>query len=578
MKPNGKLLIVDEAQNTTSLEDVFRYQAYTIFSAFSGESALDKIHNETIDILITNMTLSDMDAMELIRYSKSIKPEIQCIVIADRSIDFQELDDIKLLKKPFHTDALSLLVKTMMETIPSCQILNKTVLLVEDTRFMLLTETNMLKEIGFANIVTASDGIQAIEKIQAPENDIGLIISDWNMPNKNGLEFLQWVRQNDSYKDIPFIMATSQAEKKQAGIAMDAGANNFLIKPFGVAELQKSVEDVLGKLKDNEKKELPKNLPRMTDSGKPRLFVGHIPITDHLILGVLKHFISIGKFNPKYFELETRRMLLWNPLQKALENGDVDAAFILAPIVMDIFNYGIGVKIVLLAHKNGSICVRNKMFDTVDVDHKTPGQFFQKKLFYLPHLLSVHHMLSDIYFRDLGLNPGYAGQEGVNVFYEVIPPIMMPDFQAKEKNVAGFMVAEPIGAKAIANNVGEKLILTSDIWNNHPCCVLSMRDEFIEKHADAAHEFVSMLIQAGQYIADEPKETAKIAADFLDPDQRLGFTSAILEKVLMDPKGIKTDNLIPVIDDFDRIQRYMHDQLGMGSIVNLEKLIDTRFI
>jgi len=452
--------------------------------------------------------------------------------------------------------------------------LHKSVLLVEDTKSILMTEKKMLNDIGFSNVILAHDGKEAINKLA--DHEIGLIISDWNMPNLNGFEFLQWIRKDNQFRDIPFIMATSQAEKKQVNMTEDAGGNYYLIKPFGPQELLLAIHTVFDTGKNKEMK--PDKKARMSESGKVRISVAHIPITDHIVLGMLQHLIKNKKLVPKHFELDIRSMLLWNPVQNKLDEGSIDVAFILAPIVMDLFSHGTPVKIVLLAHKNGSICIRNKAFGNIDLDQETLKNFFNKKVFYLPHTLSVHRILADIYLRELGLQPGYAGQEGVNVQYEVIPPVMMPDFQSKDKNVGGFMVAEPIGAKSIYSNVGEELILSGQLWNDHPCCVVAMRDEFIQKYPDAAYEFVNMLILAGQYVDNHKEETIKIGVPFLDPDGKLGYTKNILEKVFLDSYGIKTNNLIPVLEDFDRIQKFMYDKLQMGNLIDVEKLFELRFI
>ena len=58
------------------------------------------------------------------------------------------------------------------------------------------------------------------------------------MPEVNGFEVLQWVRSNEDYKNIPFIMVTAQAEKKDSTMALDTGANNFITKPFTFEELK----------------------------------------------------------------------------------------------------------------------------------------------------------------------------------------------------------------------------------------------------------------------------------------------------------------------------------------------------
>jgi ABC-type nitrate/sulfonate/bicarbonate transport system substrate-binding protein/AmiR/NasT family two-component response regulator len=452
---------------------------------------------------------------------------------------------------------------------------HKSVLLIEDTKSILMTEKKMLNDIGFSNIVLAIDGQDAIQKLDE-NHDVGLIISDWNMPNLNGYEFLQWLRKKSQFRDVPFIMATSLAEKKQAYLAEDAGANFYLIKPFGPQELSKAIHTVFDT--GNSKYKDLRQESCVSESGKVKISVAHIPITDHIVLGMLQKLISTKKLTPRHFELDIHSLLLWNPVQNKLDEGSIDAAFILAPIVMDLFSHGTPIKIVLLAHKNGSICIRNKSFGMIDLDQETLKNYFKGKVFYLPHTLSVHRILADIYLRELGLNPGYAGQENVDIQYEVIPPIMMPDFQAKDKGVGGFMVAEPIGAQAIYSNVGEELILSGQLWNDHPCCVVAMRDEFIQKYPEATHEFVNMLILAGQYVESHKKEAAQLAVSFLDPKSELGYTNEILEKVFLDSHGIKTHDLVPVLEDFDRIQKYMYDKLQMGNLIDLENLFELRFI
>ena len=114
----------------------------------------------------------------------------------------------------------------------------------------------------------------------------------------------------------------------------------------------------------------------------------------------------------------------------------------LAPISMDLFSVDTPIKLVLFAHKNGSICVRRKDENSEDLK-----KFFKGKSFYVPHFLSIHHMLSNMFFRELGLNPGLTGQDNVDVFFEVVPPIKMPEFLAKNPEIGGFTVAEPLAQR-----------------------------------------------------------------------------------------------------------------------------------
>jgi ABC-type nitrate/sulfonate/bicarbonate transport system substrate-binding protein len=453
--------------------------------------------------------------------------------------------------------------------------LDTKILIVEDAKAVRNLEVNMLKDLGFQTILEAPDGQKAMNILKI-ETNIGLVISDWNMPEKTGYDLLVWMRNDHACKEIPFIMATGQGEKKKVTKAINAGANNLVTKPFSPVDFKQVIESTLGVV-ENLQSTVHKRKLQKTASGKTRLKIAHIPITDHIVLGALKHLISDGTFNPQHFELETQRMMLWNPVQVALEKGDVDGVFILAPIAMDLFSFGLPVKLVLLAHKNGSICVRNKENELQLSNKESLKNFFNQKTFYLPHLLSVHHMLSTIFLRELGLNPGLSDDPNVNAYFEVIPPIKMPDFQSKDKDVGGFMVAEPVGTKAIATGVGDLMYISSELWPNHPCCVIVLRDDIIEFDPEAVQEFVNMSVLAGQYVTDNPLKSAEIAVNFLDPDKKIGLKVPVLEKVLKSEDRIITNDLFPNINDLDRIQIYMKEKMGMGTLIDMEKFVDTRF-
>jgi chemotaxis signal transduction protein len=121
------------------------------------------------------------------------------------------------------------------------------------------------------------------------------------------------------------------------------------------------------------------------------------------------------------------------------------------------------------------------------------------------------------------------------------------------------------------------MFLSGELWENHPCCVVTVRDDLIDAHPDAVQEFTTMLVQAGQFIAQNPDIAAEIAVEFLDPEKKLGLKVPVLKNVLKEPQGIKTDDLFPVIEDLDRIQRYMAEEMGIGTLIDLEKFVDSGF-
>lgn len=446
------------------------------------------------------------------------------------------------------------------------------ILLVEDASVMRKMERKTLDAIGLKNIIEAEDGNDAIAKLSSGEK-IDLIISDWNMPNKDGYELLLWVRSNDNFKRLPFLMATGRGEIKEMTIARQAGVSSFIAKPFNAAELKDKIEEAFG-IKKADISEEERNIPKIAQSGKVRLKVAHIQITDHLVLGVLKHLISSGEVTPKYFELETECMSSWNPVSKALEKGTVDAACVLAPIAMDLFSYEVPIKLILFAHRNGSIFVRSKAGQD---NPKAPQDFFRNRSFYIPHTMSVHNILAHMFFTGIGIQPGVTGKENTDIALEVVPPVKMPEFLGSTAEAAGYLVAEPLGTKAIASGIAELQFLSSEMWENHPCCVVAMQEEFINTYTDAVYEFTELLVYAGKYIDQKPGLAAEIAVNFLDPDKSLGLKVPLLKNVLTEPLGIKTNDLYPTIEDLDRIQRYMHYKMGVGNLIDLNKFVDLRF-
>jgi len=147
----------------------------------------------------------------------------------------------------------------------------------------------------------------------------------------------------------------------------------------------------------------------------------------------------------------------------------------------------------------------------------------------------------------------------------------------ENEDVGGFMVAEPIAAKAVKGGIGSLEFYSAARWDNHPCCIVAMQDDFIQKHPEAAQEFVSLLVETGEYIENDKKLAADIGVKFLDPEGKLGLSTDILETVFSQPQAIQWDGLYPVAEDLDKIQRYMHDVMEIGKIIDLDRFIENRF-
>jgi len=155
--------------------------------------------------------------------------------------------------------------------------------------------------------------------------------------------------------------------------------------------------------------------------------------------------------------------------------------------------------------------------------------------------------------------------------------VKMPQIMKENEDVAGFMVAEPVATKAIATQVGDLEFYSASSWDNHPCCIVAMQEDFIQQHPDAAREFVSLLVETGEYIEDDKSRAAQIAVAFLDPQGNLGLNPEVLKNVFSQPQAIRWDGLYPEAADLDKIQRYMHDVMDIGKIIDLEKFIEPGF-
>lgn len=116
------------------------------------------------------------------------------------------------------------------------------ILVVDDFSTMRRIVKNILRQLGFDNIVEADDGETAVAKLEAERIDF--IVSDWNMPKMSGLELLKWVRAHDEFKDIPFLMVTAEAQKENILEAVKAQVSNYIVKPFTADVMNEKIEKI----------------------------------------------------------------------------------------------------------------------------------------------------------------------------------------------------------------------------------------------------------------------------------------------------------------------------------------------
>ena len=123
---------------------------------------------------------------------------------------------------------------------------NTKFLVVDDFSTMRRIVRNLLKDLGYTNVDEAEDGVMGLSKLRSGSFDF--VISDWNMPNMDGLTMLQNIRADPQLAKLPVLMVTAEAKKENIIAAAQAGANGYVVKPFTAATLDEKLGKIFEKL------------------------------------------------------------------------------------------------------------------------------------------------------------------------------------------------------------------------------------------------------------------------------------------------------------------------------------------
>ena len=119
---------------------------------------------------------------------------------------------------------------------------NMKILTVDDFSTMRRIIRNMLRQLGYSNIVEAEDGTVALSLLKREKVDF--VISDWNMPNMSGLDLLKAIRADEHLKPLPVLLVTAEALKENVVEALKAGVNNYVVKPFTAEMLKEKIDAI----------------------------------------------------------------------------------------------------------------------------------------------------------------------------------------------------------------------------------------------------------------------------------------------------------------------------------------------
>jgi len=123
---------------------------------------------------------------------------------------------------------------------------NMKFLVVDDFSTMRRIVRNLLKELGYSNVDEAEDGAAGLSKLKGGGFDF--VVSDWNMPNMDGLTMLKQIRADPELSHLPVLMVTAEAKKENIIAAAQAGANGYVVKPFTAVTLDEKLAKIFEKL------------------------------------------------------------------------------------------------------------------------------------------------------------------------------------------------------------------------------------------------------------------------------------------------------------------------------------------
>jgi NitT/TauT family transport system substrate-binding protein len=250
----------------------------------------------------------------------------------------------------------------------------------------------------------------------------------------------------------------------------------------------------------------------------------------------------------------------WGELSDALQTGEIQGAFILSPLALDLYSQGVGIRSVLLAHRNGSAITVKK-----DGSIRSAADLRGKSVA-IPAWKSTHTALLDTYLRSHGMS-----------LKDIRPMVIAPPsmLQAMRKGqIEAFIVAEPFGAKAQDEGSGSLLVLTGQILPHHVDCIVVLEQKVLQQDPQAVQEWVASLIKAGAWIEQDKNQNQARDVARLVSEGYLPYSEAVIAGGLQNPvERISFDDLEPSAADFQKIVE-ISVQAGILKPMSLDGFIE----
>lgn len=254
----------------------------------------------------------------------------------------------------------------------------------------------------------------------------------------------------------------------------------------------------------------------------------------------------------------------WPELKEALMSGRLKVAMMLAPMVMDLADKGVPVRIVALGHRSGAVIM---------VGTNSPAKTFadlRGKRIAIPSRFAVDHIFVRRLMRENGL------KDGDLTMVEIPPPDMPAALLAGA--VDAYATGEPYGAKSEMAGYGRVLYMTRDVWPTYICCVLTVREELIQSDPELVQNLVNHVMSAGQWLDADPKNrttAARIASERSIFNQAFELIRWVMERP---SDRVTYGDLRLIRGEFDEMMRLAMDAKIINHPIPYEKYVDETFM
>jgi NitT/TauT family transport system substrate-binding protein len=254
----------------------------------------------------------------------------------------------------------------------------------------------------------------------------------------------------------------------------------------------------------------------------------------------------------------------WPELKEALMSGRLQAAYLLAPMAMELADRGIPVRVVAIGHRSGAVIMVGKNEPARNI-----GEMKGKRIA-IPSRFAVDYLFVRRMMQKHGLKDG-------DITFVEMPPPDMP-VALHTRGIDGYATGEPFGAKAEMAGYARTLHMTRDEWPDYICCVLTVRQELIDQNPQMVQKLVDYVISAGDWL-DSNQANRHTAAVLASHPDFFGQDPKVLKFVMDNPPDRVTyGDLRLVRHEFEAVMRLAVEARVLPHPVAYERYVDERFM